>query len=88
MNRCIVFEGASSCVWCLRDAEDHPYRWCRLCRGDGWLPDPLDRESQIAGRPGWAWRQQACACEGGIVTLSGRKLDGDDRNRLESARRG
>jgi hypothetical protein len=86
--KCIVFEGSSQCVWCLRDAEDHPYRWCRRCQGDGIVPDPLDRESQLAGRPSWAWRQHACGCQGGIVTMGGQALSQDDRNRLESARRG
>lgn len=84
----MVFEGTSQCVWCLGDFEDHPYRWCRRCGGDGLTPDPLDRESQLAGRPAWQWRQHACPCDGGIVTRSGHPLAPDDRNRLEQARRG
>ena len=85
---CLVFEGASQCLWCLGDFEDHAYRWCRRCQGDGFVPDPLDREAQIAGRPSWAWRQHPCPCDGGIVTRSGHPLAVEDRNRLEAARRG
>jgi hypothetical protein len=85
---CLVFDGVSQCSWCLQDMEAHPYRWCRRCRGDGSTPDPLDRESQLAGRPAWGWKQLPCACRGGIVTMGGQPLSQDDRNRLESARRG
>ena len=85
---CLVFDGSGQCDWCLRDIEDHAYRWCRRCNGYGSLPDPLDRESQLAGRPSWQWRQHRCACRGGIVTVAGQPLTPDDRNRLTTARRG
>ena len=85
---CLVFDGTSQCDWCLGDFEDHLYRWCRRCHGYGSLPDPLDRESQLAGRASWQWRQQPCPCGGGIVTRSGQPLTSEDRNRLEQARGG
>jgi hypothetical protein len=85
---CIVFEGSGQCVWCLQDYESHPYRWCRRCQGDGIQPDPTDREAQLNGLPSWLWRQHPCPCGGGIVTLAGQALSPEDRNRLESARRG
>jgi hypothetical protein len=83
---CLVYEGTDLCVWCRQDREEHPYRWCRRCNGHLTIPDPTDRESQLAGRPMWAWRQHACACRHGIVTLAGRPLQNEDLARLEASR--
>ena len=84
---CLVFEGTDRCLWCREHRDAHLYRWCRRCQGDMSTPDPTDREGQLAGRPSWAWRQQRCACDHGIVTIEGQKLTADDLTKLDAARR-
>jgi hypothetical protein len=83
---CLVYEGTGPCVWCRTSRDQHPYRWCRRCNGDIAKPDPTDREAQLAARPTWAWRQQLCACNHGIVTMKGEELTDDDVTILQRAR--
>jgi len=85
MMGCLVYDGDAGCVWCGAAKAEHPYRWCSRCKGDGCTPDPLDRESQLEGLPSWAWKQIACQCLGGIVTVEGEPLSVADRFRLESS---
>ena len=59
---CLVFDGASSCVWCRGGPETHVLFPCKSCGGDSFLPDPLDRASRRAGLPVWAWRHVLCEC--------------------------
>lgn len=81
---CWVFEGVSVCSWCRGEASHHQFRWCGRCDGNGSVADPMDRESQVAGRPSWQWRQIPCGCGCGIVTMDGEVLDGAARNRVKA----
>ena len=64
MTACAIFESSAIgfCAWCREPAEEHAFFWCSRCRGDGFLPDPLDRASHRRGLPTWAWRQYPCEC--------------------------
>ena len=83
---CLVFEGTTVCLWCRNERDSHPYRWCRRCQGDITRPDPTDREAQLNQRPAWAWRQQPCDCQHGIVTMAGQKLTDQHLTVLQAAR--
>jgi hypothetical protein len=80
---CLIADG-DPCPWCYQPATSHPYRWCRICKGAGNIPDPTDRQSQTARLPAWLWRQQPCGCalddhgiirRGGIVRQNGTPAD-------------
>lgn len=82
---CLIHEGGEACVWCRQPKQKHPFRWCRICKGDMTVPDPTDRESQLQGRPAWQWRQTPCGCRHGIVTIEGQPLTEQQRAIIRNA---